>query len=201
MIRRLLGIAAYLVVATIALGYLGVGGYRAGFVWLALALPAAATLMAWRLLRSMDTNRVVWCVAVALIALTAAAKLVDLAPESTARLDQRLDRLALPFYRRTAERRAGHGWCRPSCPLVERTYRAPDTSPTGALLLLIVTLGQQGLVPDVRATAAMRPPRQITIPSHRHVVFVTAEPRPGYLRVTVRLRATRPQAVTRARTR
>jgi hypothetical protein len=200
-IRRVLGVVAYFVVATLVLGYLGVGGYRAGFLWLALALPAAATLLTWLALRAVDTNGVLWCLAVAVVAVTVAAKLVDLAPESTARLDQRLDRLALAFYRPVAEHRSGHGWCRPSCPRVERTYRAPDTAPTGALLLLIVTLSQQGLVPDVRKVASLRPRHDVTIPSHRHVVTARVEPRAGYLEVTVRLQATRPQAVTSARTR
>ena len=52
MIRRVLGLVAYLVVATLVLGYLGVGGYRAGFLWLALALPAVPPrLLTWLAVR------------------------------------------------------------------------------------------------------------------------------------------------------
>src|SRR5205823_261329 len=93
-------------------------------------IPAASIALTWSLFRGRDTNTAVWCVAVAIIGITVAAKLVDLAPESTARLDQRLDHLNLPFFTRIAEQRSGHGWCRPACPAVARTYRAPDTGST-----------------------------------------------------------------------
>jgi hypothetical protein len=200
-IARAAGILGYLVAATLVLGYLGVGGYRAGFLWLALAIPVASTFLTWWLLRRRDTNTAVWCIAIVLIGVTAAAKLVDLAPESTARLDQRLGRLALPFYKTVRETRSGHGWCRPHCPRVERVYSAPDTSTTGALLQVIVTMSQQGLVPDVRRVAATRPSREATIPSHRHLAYARAVQRTGFIEVTVRLTATRPQPATRAMTR
>jgi len=200
-IRRLAGLIAYLVIATVVLGYLGVGGYRAGFLWLALAIPLAGTLLAWWLLRRQPTNTALWCVAVVLLGITVAAKLVDLAPESTARLDQRFNRLSLPFFKQVRETHTGHGWCRPQCPRVERLYRAPDTSPTGALLQVIVSLSQQGLVPDVRRVASARPKLDATIPSHRHVAYARAVRRAGYIEVTIRLSATRPQPATRARTR
>ena len=201
MIRRLAGLISYLVVTTVVLGYLGVGGYRAGFLWLTLAIPLAGTLLTWRLLRGGQTNTALWCVAVALIGITVAAKLVDLAPESTARLEQRFNRLSLPFYKQVRETRSGHGWCRPHCPRVDRLYRAPDTSSTGALLQVIVSLSQQGLVPDVRRVASTRPKLDATIPSRRHVAYARAVQRVGYIEVTIRLSATRPQPATSARTR
>lgn len=147
MIRRLAGLIVYLVVATVVLGYLGVGGYRAGFLWLALAIPLAGTLVTWRLLRGQHTSTALWCLAVALIGITVAAKLVDLAPGSTARLDQRLDRLALPFFHTVREERSGHGWCSPHCPRVVRVYRAPRTAPRGAYFTVLLALRQRHLLP------------------------------------------------------
>jgi hypothetical protein len=147
LIRRLLGVVAYLVIATLVLGYLGVGGYRDGFVWLALALPATASLLTWALLRSIDTNRLVWCLTVAIVGVTVAAKLVDIAPESAARLDQRLNHLNLPFFTELAERRRGHGWCRPSCPTVTRIYRAPDVGTTATFGEVSAALVLAHLVP------------------------------------------------------
>ena len=188
MTRRLLAVLAYLVIATLVLGFLGVGGYRAGFVWVAIALPAAGAGLAWILLRDADTNRPVWCLAVAAISIVAAAKLVDYSPDSTARLDHRLDALTLPFFTRTAEHRSGHGWCSPHCPEVERVYKVPATAPRAAYFTVLLALQQQHLLaagkapPDV--TVAGQPVR---VRAHRVTVTVTASPP----RVTIDIRARR----------
>jgi len=200
-IARAAAIVGYLVAGTVVLGYLGVGGYRAGFLWLALALPAASTVLTWWMLRGRDMNTAIWCVAVAVIAITAAAKLVDLAPESTARLDQRLNRLRLPYFHEVAERRSGHGWCSPTCPTVERTYLAPNTAPEGELLLVAANLSQQGLVPDMTALAGSHPSRSFRVDTHRHLGIVTAARQRDHVRVVITLTATRPHGATRFTTR
>ncbi|MBV8960690.1 MAG: hypothetical protein JO087_18170 [Actinobacteria bacterium] len=177
MIARLAGVIVYLVVATIVLGYLGVGGYRAGFLWLALAIPVVATALAWRVLRNVDTNTALWCVAVALIGITACAKLVDLAPESTARLAQHLDGLNLPFFKTVRETRSGHGWCRPHCPRVERQYTVPRTAPRAAYFTVLLALRQHHLLdvnerlPDVRAAG-----ERVVTRTDRYTITVTAAP-------------------------
>jgi hypothetical protein len=176
-IARAAGILGYLVASTLVLGYLGVGGYRAGFVWLALVIPVVATALTWFALRRIDTNRALWCVAVALIGITAAARLVDLAPASTTRLDQRLDHLTLPFYRQVGETRTGHGWCSPHCPRVERVYRAPRTAPRAAYFTVLLALRQRQLlssthrIPDVQVAGT-----PVRARAGRFDITVTATP-------------------------
>jgi hypothetical protein len=177
LIARAAGILGYLVAATLLLGYLGVGGYRAGFLWLALAVPLLGTALTWLAFRGIDTNRALWCVAVAVVGLTAAAKLVDLAPESTARLDQRLDRLALPFYSTVHETRTGHGWCSPQCPRVERVYRVPTTAPRAAYFTVLLALRQRHLVPaKQRIPDVQTAGTPVSTRTARLTVTVTASP-------------------------
>jgi hypothetical protein len=187
-IRRVLGVFAYLVVATLVLGYLGVGGYRAGFVWLALALPAAATLLTWLALQGSDTTRAAWCIAAALLGLTAAAKLVDLAPDSAARIDERLGRLALPFYTPVEEHRSGHGWCRPHCPTVERVYRVPSTGAPATYFTMTLALQRAHLVDPKFALPPTLPAGRDVVLRARRLTF-TLRARPS--RLTVRVTARR----------
>lgn len=177
MIRRLIGVAFYLVGIPIFLNAMGIGGYRAGFLWLCVALPVPATALTWASLRGVDTNKALWCVAVALIGLTIAAKLVDLAPESTARLDQRLAGLALPFFKLTHETRTGHGWCRPHCPEVEREYTAPRTAARAAYFTVLLALQQRHLLVSGRRILDVQvADTPVVVRTDRVVVIVTAAP-------------------------
>jgi len=176
-IARAAGVVGYLVAATLVLGYLGVGGYRAGFVWLALVIPLVATALTWLAFRGIDTNRALWCVAVAVIGITAAAKLVDLAPDSTARLEQRLDHLALPFYKTVSETRSGHGWCAPHCPRVERVYRVPSTAPRAAYFTMLLALRQRHLLPaKQRIPDVQKAGQPVTAHAEGLTITVTASP-------------------------
>ncbi len=84
-----------------------------------------------------------WAFAVAVLALTASARLVDPAPPSAGRLAERMDGLDLPFFKVLDEDRSGHSWCRPHCPRVLRTYDAPDTAPFAAVQSVVVALAQK----------------------------------------------------------
>jgi hypothetical protein len=187
-IARAAGIVGYLVAATLVLGYLGVGGYRAGFLWLALALPVTGGALTLALTRNRDTATVAWCIAAALVGLTAAAKLVDLAPESAPRIDQRLDHLALPFYRTVAEQSSGHGWCRPHCPTVERVYRVPSTGVSATLFTVTLALQRAHLIDAKFSLPPSLPPgRDVVLHAHKLTFTLHAEPS----RLTVRVAARR----------
>ncbi|HEX2850337.1 MAG TPA: hypothetical protein VHN98_07280 [Acidimicrobiales bacterium] len=148
---RLLSAGGVLLLVAVALGALGVAGYRGGPAIAAAALAttgATAAVVARR--RRGDGHRLAWAVAFAVAGVVLAGALVDRAPASKARLAQRMDRLVLPFFVQTAEVRTGHSWCRPSCPAVTRTYRSPDTADRATLLVVATALYHEGAITDVR---------------------------------------------------
>jgi hypothetical protein len=130
---------------TAALHWLGVGGYRGGFFWLSLLLAAGSAGVTVLALRGRP-HAVTWALAVGLLGLTAAARLVDLAPPSAGRLAERMDGLELPFFKLLDEDRSGHSWCRPHCPRGLRTYDAPDTAPFAAVHAVNLALAQEKIV-------------------------------------------------------
>jgi hypothetical protein len=172
--------------ATAALHLLGVGGYRAGFLWLFLALPAAATAIAFLLLEAAP-NRGLWAAVVAILALTVAAKLVDLAPDSAGRLEERLDGLELPLFTRASDTASGHGWCRPHCPTVTRRYRTPSSAPRANELTILLAL-QAAHLSETKAAPPALPVagRPVTIRTDRLRIDVRVAEGSATIRFTSR---------------
>jgi hypothetical protein len=146
-------------------------------VWVALALAvgsgALTALLLWRL-----PNRWIWAAAASVLGLTAAARLVDLAPPSAGRLAERMDGLDLPLFEKIDERRVGHSWCSPSCPRVIRTYDAPDTAPFAAIHAVVLALARKKI--DVAV-----PPRPTGFRVRKDDVIIEARAREADGDVTV----------------
>jgi hypothetical protein len=125
----------------------GIAGWRGGPLWVGLPLVLGAAALARHLLGIVD-NRWAWALVVAVAGLILTGLLVEHAPYSTGRLAGDMDRLRLPFFAEVAEERAGHSWCRPSCPAVTRTYRSADTSAAAAMLTVGAALLERGVISD-----------------------------------------------------
>ena len=147
-------VVAWVVVATAALHYLGVGGYRWGFFWTALPLAAVTAALVGFVVPAGAPYRAAWVVAAALVGVTIAAKLVDVAPPSKGELASRMDGLSLPFFKELSERQFGDSMCRPQCAVVERVYDAPDTAPFAATYTVALALVEKKLLerPPARTT-------------------------------------------------
>jgi hypothetical protein len=167
---------------------LGVGGYRAGFLWLALLLAGAGGGLTFVTLPSVP-RRTVWVLAVVILGVTAASALVERAPQSGPRLAQRLDGIDLPFFTVVRTETTGHGWCRPHCPRVRRSYRTPSAAPRANELTILLALQQARLL----AEHVIPPPlphagRPLTFSTDDVTVLVTVGPG----RATVELASRRP---------
>lgn len=138
-----------MVVAAGALHYFGVGGYRWAWVWLGLSLVGGSVLATWWALGRTTPRRGVWVVSVGVLAVVGASVLVDAAPPSRRVLEQRLDALVLPFYEVTAQSMAGRSTCRPRCPRVTRTLRAPVGSADAAYGEVRAAIGRHPGLPDL----------------------------------------------------
>lgn len=196
-------VAAWLLGLAAALALLGVGGYRSGFLWCSLVIGAGGAALLLRLLPSDTVFRGAWALTVLVLGAVMSAKLVDLGPPSRGRLQADLDHLRLPFFTETSHRMSGHSWCRPHCPVVSRTYRAPDVGATGTLGSVAVALEQRRLLTN--SVRAVRRVRDNTLHSRTKRVDVTVttrriEPvvapsgsvvRAGVAIVTIELRARR----------
>ena len=182
--------AVVLTIGVAALDYLGVAGFRAGWALCGLILGAALVAAVLLALERESPREGVWVLTAIVVAIAATAWLVPRAPLSRGRLEAQLDDLTLPLWRTVGTASTGNSRCRASCPTVARTYSAPDTSPTGALLLVAATLDHQDLVPDLKALATSRPKRSMRVFTDREDIEVTTQPRERRLEVVIRLRAT-----------
>ena len=153
-IRRVSIVVGWLAVAAAFLYYLGVGGYRFGFLWVALPLVGVTALLAWRVVPDEAPYRGAWALAAAVVGLTVAGVLVDTAPPSAGELASRMDDLELPSFKEISERRSGSSTCRPLCPSVERLYDAPDTAPFAATYTVALALMEKDMLerPPARTT-------------------------------------------------
>jgi hypothetical protein len=184
-----------LVVATSTIGVgvhaLGLAGYRLGWLWAGALVVVLPVLAAWRWIGSDAASRIMWVIAVAVAGVTALAWLVDHAPLSKGQLADQFTGLTPDFTKTISETRTGHSWCRPHCPRVTRVLRAPDTSPFYALLTTAAAMRVKGIITTLEPVGRRHPEHYLRIPSHRMVADVRAERRPGYIRLTITLTATR----------
>ena len=109
-------------------GRLGAGGWQHGMggaiAWFGVGLFAIAT----RSLRGV-AERWGWASAAGILGVVLAVIVANRTAESGPRLAAHIDAIvAGRHWKKTAERRAGHGWCSPQCPEVVRTYIAPGSA-------------------------------------------------------------------------
>jgi hypothetical protein len=130
---------------------LGVGGWRGGWAISVAWWAVGAGTVCWWALNGV-TARGTWTAAVAIIGLVVGVKAAALAPESTARLDARIDHMGITnaMWYPVAEHRSGHGWCSPHCPEVVRVFRSPNDSLSGGVALALAALYEQRLEKDVK---------------------------------------------------
>jgi len=178
-------------VAAVVLHLLGVAGYQAGEILVAIVLAVVAGGTAWRAYRPF-ASRGTWTAAVAVGASALTGVLTPPAPWSTGRLGAELDAVELPFAEVISERTSGHSWCIPTCPVLERTYRGPAITPRAAAAEVAVALVDAGLGPE-------EIPRQLadafTFTGEDVRIVVRAEPEddelPSPILITIRLEARR----------
>jgi hypothetical protein len=187
------GIVVWLVGAAVVANALGLAGWRGGFVVAFAVVASGAAVIAWfGGVAATTGERAAWLVGVAVVAVLLSARSVDAAPPSQARLQARLDHLKLPFFRVLTTTSGGHGWCRPTCPQVERTYEGPALLPPATVAEAIGALNVEHLVPDVRAAfIAARQRPATTIASRKLVALVSATSDGQHARLTIRLVARR----------
>lgn len=143
--KRLVVIVVAFVVVGAALFSLGVGGYRqGGMICTGLLLLAGAAPAFWRLRDS--ANRGLWTAVFVIVAVVGGGVLSDRAPWSAGRLAEEMDDLDLPFFEVQHEARDGHSWCKPTCPVVTRTYRAPNTAVRPTMVTIVSSFVRAGLI-------------------------------------------------------
>ena len=140
------------------LRFLGVGGFRGGFLLAAAILVGGGTLTAMWGLAGVP-QRTTWLVAVGLLGLIIAGLLVDQAPISKGRLRAEAARVDLDFYRLEREITSGNSRCDP-CPTVERRYVGPDLIVDAALIEVAARLASAGyplrVTEDARRSGRLR---------------------------------------------
>lgn len=151
-----------------------------------LTLAGGGALLAWLAARG-QPRAALWAAAFGVVGLVLTGVLVDRAPPSKAVLAQRMDQLPLPFFVLTEEARTGHSWCRPHCPVVERTYRAPDTADQATLLTVGTALYHRRIVRDAKTLARIGAQPGFRVAAHDVDVSVSVDPHRGGSR-TVHIR-------------
>lgn len=171
-----------LLLAAVVLDVLGVAGYRHGAPLVAAGLALGGALVSWLL-----TRRPWFAVPVAVLGVMLSGLLASRAPWSTGRLEAVLDDLEhLDGFEVLESERRGHSWCRPECPSVTRTWRAPDTSPRASVLVMTLSLAEARLAPPMDAIGARVLTDELAIRGDETDLIVRAERlEPGDLRVTV----------------
>lgn len=182
LLPRLAASLAALALAAAALDLLGVAGYRFGAPVLTVALPVASGALA-----SFLTHRRWAAAVVAVLGVVVAAVLASRAPWSAGRLESELDGLKqLDGFEIIETHRDGHSWCRPDCPSVTRTWRAPDTSPNATVLVMTLALAEAGIAPPFDELPTNLLTDHLEVRGTETDAVVTAERlEPGNLRVTV----------------
>jgi hypothetical protein len=129
-----------------------VGGYRAGWVIVVAVLALPGSALTWWLLGLGPPvqGRGTYALTVAILGVVIAALIVGRAPLSKGRLSAELDRLPLSYFTRTGQHESGHSWCRPSCPVVVRTYKGPDLSAPQIAGSVVNAMAARRLVTDPR---------------------------------------------------
>ena len=187
---RLIVAVAVLTGTIAAVHGLGLAGYRVGWVWTGAPL-AASVAVAWWLLGTGFPGRAAWVAAFAVVAVTAMAWSVDHAAMSKPRLADALDKLEPAFLTLQRERVTGHSWCRPSCPRVERTYKAPALGGFGVLLNVAAEMRLEGLLPNLTAVGQHHPTRYLRVQGERYRVQATVTKQGDTTLLTLTITATR----------
>jgi hypothetical protein len=177
-------------IATAVLHLLGVGGYRLGWLWCAAVLVIGLGALMWHTQGS-SGQRGIWLAVVLVVGATATGWLVDHAPLSRTRVAELGRKVRVDFSDAVSERISGHSWCRPHCPRVVRTVRAPRTDPRATMANIAAQMRLAGLLDDLREVAAPRPQQFLRVYSERAVAEVRITTRPDYLLVTLTVTATR----------
>jgi hypothetical protein len=191
--REVVALAAaivWLVGVGAATWFLGTAGWRGGWAIAIIVNAGGATIVCAALLRGSGASWL-WLIAIGVLGLIAAARLIDDAPLSKARLATDLDQFRLPFYTLLSDRRSGHSWCRPTCPTVRRVYRAPLTSLSLPKDTVAASASYLHLLPDLRAVLEARNASGFSAQSERATIIESAVRGQGALIVTVELRSHR----------
>ncbi|MBA3655408.1 MAG: hypothetical protein H0W70_14590 [Actinobacteria bacterium] len=187
----LFGVVVYLAVAIGALHVAGVAGYRLGWLW-SLAVVAGATgLLAWRWLGPAFPGRGTWIAAFVIVGVAASGWLVDHAPLSKARLRGEIDAIHLQFVRKLSETSAGHSWCRPTCPEVERVYRAPATTTFKAIFDTAALMRVHGQLTDIEPIARRHPQHFLRVFGQRTITEIRSDKASDHVRLRISVTARR----------
>lgn len=188
LLTRLALAVGALLIAAVVLDALGIAGYRNGAPVVAAGLALGGAALAWLL-----TRRPWSAVAISVLGVVLSGALASRAPWSTGRLEAALDDLRhLDGFEVLESERSGHSWCRPDCPSVTRTFRAPDTSPRAAVLVMTLSLSEAGLAPPMDAIGERVLSDELAVRGDETDLVIRAERlEPGDLRVTVVFRSHR----------
>lgn len=158
---------------------LGLGGYQNGRLLVAAVVGLGTTSAFWASASRSGLDPRIWTVSVALLAITLGSLVGANAPRSRGSLRSELDGYLLPFFTDLGDRATGHSWCRPTCPAVERRYRAPRTNPDVALDTVTAALVAAKVEARnvSRSATADRATLSVRTPTYR--MLARAELRPG----------------------
>jgi hypothetical protein len=182
--------AVWLVLASAVANYLGVAGYRGGWAIAIGVLMGVTAALAWLAAAKAGASRM-WVLAFAILGLVSAARQIDTAPLSKNRLAADLARFKLDFYKVVSEKRSGHSWCKPTCPTVTRTYRAPLTTPVFAKDTVASTASYYHYLPDLRAVLNDRRGTGFDAVSTRATLVQRTVRKSDHLEVTITLTSRR----------
>ena len=177
---------AWLVVASVATGFFGVAGYRAGWAVVMAVLVVGTGLVSWAAITRSGAHRG-WIMSFVLFGLIISARQIDTAPLSKHRLAASLDKFKMDFYKLEDEKRSGHSWCKPTCPTVTRRYRAPNTGLVFVKQTVASAASFHHFLPDLRAVLEARSATGFEAVSERATIRQTVAQRQGYLEVTITL--------------
>jgi hypothetical protein len=189
-IRAALLTFAYLVIVGGALAVIGVGGYRAGPLVVAVVLAGGAAALTAIVLGRGFPNRALWTATPLVIGIALTGPVSAYAPASAGRIVEELDSARVGGFTEVDQERSGHGWCSPTCPVVVRTYEGPDVAPRIAVFDVAVGLSGAGLLPPLEE-AVPSPVERIEIEHDDLRIAITGERRDNASRVVVRVLALR----------
>src|SRR5207253_1742672 len=124
-------------------------GYRVGGLLAAAVLCVGSVALLVGGLGAGFPGRTWWVLMAVIIGAGSASWLVDQAPLSRGRPDDRVDALHLQFVHLVSETHRGHSWCRPRCPEITRVYRAPATTTFKAIFDTAALMRVHGQLTDI----------------------------------------------------
>ena len=144
--RRVLAFAAaWLLLATAASWFFGLGGYGFGpFVVIPLLLLPPALLLG----RSSIESKALWLFSLVVFVFVLYTFVDNNSPPSSQALNSALDDFELPFFEEVERSTSGSSMCRPTCPRAERTWLAPSAAPQTAMAAAAGALVKAGYIDD-----------------------------------------------------